>query len=122
MKNDLENLMKQYRVDALWISGPTQHNPAMVYMTGKAHVTDADLFVMPGKTPFLCHNPMEREEAAKSGFQLINFAKYNYKALLNEANNNIPTAIALRYKHILTEIGLTKGKVLIYGTREVGNF
>ena len=122
MKNDLENLMKQYGIDALWISGPTQHNPAMVYMTGKAHVTDADLFVMPGKTPFLCHNPMEREEAAKSGFQLINFAKYNYKALLNEANNNIPTAIALRYKHILTEIGLTKGKVLIYGTREVGNF
>lgn len=122
MKNDLQHLMSQNNVDALWISGPALHNPPMVYMTGGAHVTDADLFVLKDGRHFLCHYPMEREEAAKSGYDLINYAKYDLKSLLRAADNDMTTALATRYKLILNEIGLTKGKIKLYGTREVGNF
>ncbi len=122
MKQDLEHLMEKNDIDALWISGPAQHNPAMVYMTGGFHVTNADLFVMRGRTPILVHDPMEREEAAKSGFQLINTSQYDFKSLLKEASEDLNSALALRYQLILNEIGLRQGKVKLYGTREVGNF
>jgi Xaa-Pro aminopeptidase len=122
MKHELEALMKQQGVDAIWISGPAQHNPPMVYLTGGAHITNADLIKMQGKLPFLCHDPMERDEAAKSGYPLINTSKYDYKALLKEADDDPIIALALRFKMILTEFGLTKGRVMLYGTREVGNF
>jgi len=122
MKQDLELLMTQQGTDAIWITGPAQHNPSMVYMTGGGHVTSADLFKLKGQVPFLCHGPMERDEAAKSGYSLISYAKYDQKALLAEAGGDQITMSALLYRQILAEIGLTKGKVLLYGVRDVGPF
>jgi len=122
MKQDLEILMAQQDTDAIWITGPAQHNPSMVYMTGGGHVTSADLFKLKGQVPYLCHGPMERDEAAKSGYRLVSYAKYDHKALLTEAGGDQLTYSALLYKKILTEIGLTKGKVLLYGVRDVGPF
>ena len=114
--------MQQNKVDALWISGRGQHNAAMVYFTGIAHLTDADLFIIPGKTPTLCHGSMERDEAAKSGFNLVCYANYDINALIKEAKGDLGLALALRYKQILEDIGLVRGKVLLYGLRDVGPF
>ena len=122
MKQHIDSLMQQNQVDALWISGAGQHNSAMVYFTGIAHLTGADLFIIPGQTPILCHGPMERDEAAKSGFQLVSYADYDFNALLKETNGDMRLAVALRYRQILESIGLTKGKVLLYGSRDVGPF
>ena len=55
MKKDLERLIKENNVDALWISGAAQHNPSMTYFTGAVHVTNADLFIIPGRQPILLH-------------------------------------------------------------------
>ena len=122
MKQDLEILMAQHGTDAIWITGPAQHNPSMVYMTGGGHVTNAALFKIKGQVPILCHDSMERDEAAKSGYNLISFSKYDFEALMAEAGGDLITYSALLYKQILTEIGLTKGKVLLYGVRDVGPF
>jgi Xaa-Pro aminopeptidase len=65
---------------------------------------------------------MERDEAAKSGFQLVSYADYDFNALLKETNGDMRLAVALRYRQILESIGLTKGKVLLYGSRDVGPF
>ena len=43
MKNDLDQLMKENGIDVLLIVGPAQHNPAMFYLTGGGHITNADL-------------------------------------------------------------------------------
>ena len=43
MKTDLDALMQEKDLDAILITGPAQHNPAMVYMTGGGHVSSADL-------------------------------------------------------------------------------
>ena len=122
MKQQIDYLMQQNEVDALWISGRGQHNAAMVYFTGIAHLTDADLFIIPGKTPTLCHGSMERDEAAKSGFNLVCYANYDINALIKEAKGDLGLALALRYKQILEDIGLVRGKVLLYGLRDVGPF
>jgi Xaa-Pro aminopeptidase len=122
MKKDLENLMQKNNADALWISGAAQHNPSMVYFTGGIHVTLADLFIIPGRTPILFHGTMEREEAAKTGFELISYARYPISEFTKLANGDNLLASALRYKKMFEDIGLTKGKVLLYGVREFGPF
>lgn len=43
MKNNLDVLMQENDLEAILITGPAQHNPAMVYMTGGGHVSYADL-------------------------------------------------------------------------------
>jgi len=120
MKQDLDQLIIKQGADALWITGAAQHNPAMVYLTGGAHVTGADLFIRPGQKPVLCHGMMERDEAAKTGYELLSYAKFPMQAYLEQAHGDLLEASALRYAEILKEIGLTEGKVLLYGMVEFG--
>lgn len=122
MKQDLDALMRKHEINYLWISGPAQHNPNMVYFTGDCHVTNADLFYIPGQTPILLHGMMEREEAAKTGYRLISYSNYPNQQFLALANNDMAEASALRYKQILEDIGITKGRVMVYGMREFGPF
>jgi Xaa-Pro aminopeptidase len=121
MKEHLEQLMKQYGVDALFITGPAQHNPAMVYFTGIIHVTQAELVKKRGATPILFHGPMERDEAAKTGFLTRSYSDYPYTAFLKLAKDDRVLASALRYKKMLEDCDLKKGKVALYGQMDLGS-
>jgi Xaa-Pro aminopeptidase len=57
----------------------------MVYLTGGGHMTQADVILQAGQDPVLCHAPMERDEAAKTGMTTLNYSKYPLKARLAEA-------------------------------------
>jgi len=63
---------------------------------------------------------MEREEAAHTGLQTINYSRFPLKDRLEKAEGDRLMAHALLYKGIFEEIGLTAGKVLIYGRTDVG--
>ena len=120
MKTDLDRFMQEKELDAILVTGPGQHNPAMVYMTGGCHLTNADLIKIKGEQAVLFHYPMERDEAAKSGLKTKNLAEYDFTALLNQANGDYLRALVMRYKMMLEEVGLLSGKVAIYGRSEVG--
>lgn len=120
MKTDLDKLMFDNHLDAILITGPAQHNPAMVYMTGVGHVSYADLIKKRGEEPILFHNPMERDEAAKSGLKTKSLTDYNFSELLNQADGNYQLAIAKRYQLMLTELGIDSGTLALYGRSEVG--
>ena len=122
MKSDLDRLLKDNHAEALWITGPAQHNPPMVYLTGGGHMTQADVIQRVGQPPLLCHAPMEREEAARTGLQTLNYSKFPLKERLAAANGDHLTASALLYKSIFEEIGLREGKVLLYGRTDVGKY
>jgi Xaa-Pro aminopeptidase len=122
MKSELDALMEEKGLDAILITGAAQHNPAMVYMTGGGHVSSADLIKRRGQTPVLFYNPMERDEAAKSGLITKNLMEYNFTQLLNEANGDYQRAIAKRYQLMLTELGINKGNIALYGRSEIGTF
>lgn len=122
MKKDLEILMKKHNADALWISGAANHNPTMYYFTGGIHVTGGDLFIIPGQKPILFHGMMEREEAAKTGYDLISYSKYPVQDFMKLAEGDLLEAAALRYKKMFEDINLTTGNVLLYGAREIGPF
>jgi Xaa-Pro aminopeptidase len=121
MKNDLDFLMQNNGLDALIVTGSAQHNPAMVYLTGIAHMT-GDLIKKRGADPVLFHGVMEREEAAKSGLPLKSLESYDMKELLKQFEGDFIKATAERYKNMLTDLGITSGKVALYGKVEVGSF
>jgi Xaa-Pro aminopeptidase len=122
MIRDIEILMQQQHADALWISGAALHNPSMVYFTKGIHVTQADLFYRLGQEPVLFCGPMERDEAEKTGFHLRSYADYDYFAYLKMAQGDVQKAQGMRYQQMLVDIGLTEGKVMLYGMREFGTF
>jgi Xaa-Pro aminopeptidase len=121
MKNDLDGLMRENGIDALLVNGRGQHNPNMVYLTGgPRHMTQADIIKKAGSPPVLFCAPMERDEAANSGLQTINYNQYPWADLLKKVNNDPLKARALRYKHMLKDLNIHKGKVAISGQGDLG--
>lgn len=115
MKQDLDTLMEAAGLDALLVSGPATHNPAMFYFTGNVHVDPGELVKLRGKEPVLFCNPMEREEAARTGLQTKNLAEYHIQKLLKKADGDPAKATAMRYQKMFADLGLESGRVAIYG-------
>jgi Xaa-Pro aminopeptidase len=120
MKQDLDRLMRERGLDAMWITGPANHNPALVYFTGVANITRADLIKKQGEPPILFHYPMEREEAARTGLRCRNFNEFNLDEILKEAGGNAAQAGAIRMARIFREMGI-RGHVAIGGKVELSS-
>ena len=120
MKSDLQKYLEQHQVDAIWVTGPAQHNPFMTYLTGGGHMTQADIILRTGAAPTLYHAPMERDEAAKTGLNTLSYSQYPLKERLATAKGDRLTAHALLYKHIFEALDLTAGKVILYGRTDAG--
>ncbi len=115
MKSDLDMLMEARDVDVLWVTGPAFHNPPMYYLTGGAHLTHAELIKVRGQPPVLFYNPMERDEAARTGLCTRNLAEYQSDELSKLANGNPNKAQVLRYQRMLSDMGVHAGRMAIYG-------
>ncbi|MCW5875114.1 MAG: aminopeptidase P family protein [Anaerolineales bacterium] len=120
MKSDLPALMEARGLDALLVLGDALHNPAMTYFTGVAHVTDGLLVLKRGEEPILFYHNMERDEAASTGLQTRSITDYNYREIYEQEGKNPLRATARLYQRMLLDIGLTSGKVAVYGQRDAG--
>lgn len=120
MKRDIDDLMVANGLDALLVTGPAQHNPAMYYFTGGGHITNADLIKVRGCDPVLFHYPMERDEAAKTGLTTRNLADYQYSELLKQTGGDVKEASILRYQKMLSDLGITNGRLAVYGKVDAG--
>jgi Xaa-Pro aminopeptidase len=112
--------MQERNLDALWISGAANHNPALVYFTGVANITGADLIKRRGKSPVLFHYSMEREEAARTGLVCRNINHYKPQELLRQAGGNQTRAKALRMARTFRELGV-KGRVGVAGNVDLAS-
>ncbi|MBS1248546.1 MAG: putative dipeptidase PepE [Chloroflexi bacterium] len=121
MKNDLDQLMQANNLDSLLFTGPAQHNSPMYYMTGGGHMTGADLVKKRDEEPVLFYRPMERDAAAATGLKAKNLAEYEYKKLLKSVDGDHIQATALRYQKMLHDVGLTKGRMALYGKMDAGS-
>lgn len=119
MKSDLDSIMQANNLDVLLVMGPAQHNPAMVYLTGGGHLTAADLIKKRGEPAVLFHAGMERDEAAKTGLVTRGYSSYPFKELLDEAQGDMVQAIAIRYSRMFADLGISAGRVAVYGRMEL---
>ena len=120
MKSDLDALLAANGLDAMLVTGSGQHNPAMVYLTGGGHFSEADLIKKRGEEAVLFHASMEREEAAHTGLQTRSFSNYPWVELMRAAGGDRARALAIRYQRMFEDMGLTSGKVVLYGHADVG--
>ncbi|HLE51947.1 MAG TPA: Xaa-Pro peptidase family protein [Anaerolineales bacterium] len=120
MISDLDQLMQSLNLDAILVTGPAQHNPPMVYLTGGAHLTSADLIKKRGSKPVLFHNSMERDEAAKTGLPTKSLSDYRLDELLKHNNGNLLQATIQRYQKMLADLDLTTARLAIYGKIDAG--
>ncbi|NMC78698.1 MAG: aminopeptidase P family protein [Chloroflexi bacterium] len=120
MKENLDALMLDDHIDAILVTGAAQHNPHLVYLTGTAHLTQCDMIKLRGENGVIFFNPMEREEAAKTGLSPRSYP--NYMELLKLAGGDRLQATALRYQRMFESLGLRSGRVAVYGMAEVGRY
>jgi Xaa-Pro aminopeptidase len=118
MKSDLDALMEARQLDAILVFGDAEHNPPMYYFVGGGHVSGALLIKKVGKEPILFYNDMERDEAAKSGLKTVSFSEFPTSDFSDQANGDGQLAMALRFKKILSEYGLSGGRIAVFGKVE----
>ena len=109
MKSDLDGLMLSGNLDAIMVLGDAHHNPPMYYLTGGGHVNHAVLIKKRAAAAVLFCNVMEREEAARSGLNVV--------ALPNSPMEIFFGAEGVRQ---CSDAKLTQGRVGIFGHADVG--
>ena len=119
MKSDLDDLMKEKGLDAILVVGHAEHNSYMYYFVGGGHVSHAALIKKRGGEPVLFCGDMERDEAAKSGLKCIPYSKYDFESLREKANKDVLLANAMRSELMFKDLGLTSGRVGVYGSYDV---
>lgn len=121
MKTEIDRLMEEKGIDALFVIGAANHNAPMVYFTGVVHVSDAYLLKARGKPPILFYQTMERDEATRTGLQTKCLDDYDPEALIKKFDGDLVKVRAERLKLIFEEFQVG-GKVSLYGTGDVGSF
>jgi Xaa-Pro aminopeptidase len=119
MKSDLDRLMADADLEALLVSGSAAGNPPMMYFTGRAHLTYADLLKKRGAEPVLFHRPMERDEATRTGLATRNMEDYGLASLLEQAHGDTNLARAMRFQRLFAEYGVN-GRMAVAGRLDAG--
>ena len=109
MKADLDDLISKAGLDAIMVLGNAVNNPPMYYLIGGGHVNKAVLIKKPNRPAVLYCNAMEREEAAKSGLEVVPLGIGGVDTLLDDP------------RVILGAQGLTSGRLGVYGTLDIGD-
>ncbi len=119
MKQNLDQLMEARNLDALVASGKIHGNPALYYLTGGAGMTSAILVKRRGEPATLIAGPMEREEAAATGLDVVVSSRYEYASLLREHSGDLLAADVSYYQRIFADLGV-QGRMGFYGLRDQG--
>lgn len=107
---------------AILVVGNAEHNPPMTYLLGGGHVSGAVLIKKQGEEPVLFCNDMERDEAAKSGLHVRRFGEFPWMDLLREADGDASLAAAMRLERMFADVGVTAGRVGLYGQVDLSSW
>lgn len=119
MKKELDGLMEQRGIDVAVVTGAVKGNATMYYMVNGAAISHAVVIKKRGEEPVLLCGSMEREEAAASGLETIDTAKYNFVKMIKDAGGDRLAATVAYYRAIFEEFGV-RGNVGFYGQGDVG--
>jgi Xaa-Pro aminopeptidase len=118
MKRDIEPLLRERNLAAAVLLQGETHSPSFRYLTGPNGHLVGILLLRPGEKPFLVHGTMERDAAAKTGFELADFGSLGYRRMLEEEGT--PNKAMARLLEFLLRRFRVKGRVLVSGIEEVG--
>ena len=121
MKSELDALMAKRDLDAFVITGGEGENMPRYYMTNGAHITSGNVIKARGQQPLVVVNPMEVEEARKSGLRVVTQTELGFFKLLEQTGDKAQAR--LRFWGVMLEAaGLKSGKVGVYGRGEINEY
>jgi Xaa-Pro aminopeptidase len=118
MKADLDRLMAERGFAALLVIGEVEGNHALRYLTNGARITHGTVLKVAGQPPLIVANAMERDEAAKSGLQVVTTTEFGYHDIIRRTGNLLEADAEL-LAAILTRYGVS-GTVSVYGVSDPG--
>jgi len=121
LKEHISHLMKEREIDVAIIEGPDGMdgaNPAFTYLTGGEHV-QGSVIIRRDQPPVLLHRTMERDNAAATGLELINYDRWPMREILEENPDPLNAKTEL-YRRIMSDLDL-KGRIAFYGTGSIGS-
>jgi len=116
MRSDLDVLMAERGLDAFIIPGTETDSSHRDYMTGgvKAHCA---VIKKQGAAPVLIANPMEIDEAAKSGLEVLTNDDFNLMGIIKEHGRGTAAAQAAYWQAVFDRFEIS-GTVTIFGHTE----
>jgi Xaa-Pro aminopeptidase len=118
VKRDLDGLLRERNLAAAVLLQGETPSASFRYVTAAQGHLLGILLLRPGETPFLVHGAMERDAAARTGFQLADYGSLGYRRILEEEGT--PNKATARLLEFLLRRFRVKGRVLVAGTEEVG--
>jgi Xaa-Pro aminopeptidase len=118
MKSDLDRLMAARGMDALVAVCEEAYSPPADYLTNGAKITHGMVIKKRGAEPIIYANPMEVEEAAKSGLKVVSFGEMGLYDLYAELNGDRETAQPILWERALKASGVEQGMIGLYGVIE----
>lgn len=120
MKADLDRLMAEKNIEQLVVFGPDglgTVNAAFNYFIGGRHIVGM-VVKKRGQKPLLIHGVMERDDAAKTGLELIENTRWSLKEIQQQFTDPFAARVEL-HRRMFVDLGVT-GRVAFYGVADVG--
>ena len=93
MKNDIDNLMKQRDLDAIFVTGSTRNNPAMYYLTNGSQIGEHSMLVKKRDSEaVLIVIGMERDEARSSELQILQLSEFQNSITEKQETTSVKNA------------------------------
>lgn len=121
MKSDLNRLMAERDLQALFVTGDGHDNPPRAYLSNGADITGGLIIQKRGGAPVMIVNPMEIEEAAKSGLAVYSYNDLGYAELLEKAEGSRSKAEVALWGRCLEKFDIPAGKIGVYGVGSVNH-
>ena len=115
MKSDIDRLMLERKLDAIVVAGGEEFSAARYYLSNGAQISHGTIFKARGRAPLLVCSRMELEEAAESGLEVKTDVELGFYDRYKEARGNGIKATALHWADVLARLGLSTGRVGLYG-------
>ncbi|MBE0434136.1 M24 family metallopeptidase [candidate division WOR-3 bacterium] len=117
MKKDLDQLMKKMGIDAIHAEGHANRDADLYYLLNGVNIY-AHYIKKRGKPACVVHSPIEREEAQKTGHQLINMNNYDLRRIAEKYQDQ--RKAGAHFLRLLFDELKVKGNVVFYGSYPVG--
>lgn len=118
MKSDLDRLMAERNIDALFTLPGEHYDTYRAYLANGADFSGM-VFKKRGHAPVLLANLMEVDEAARSGLTVYSYEDFEYGKILKEHQDDRNAASLELYRRVFDKLAIT-GNVGLYGVGDLG--
>ena len=121
MKADIDALMNERGLDAIFIAGGEGYSEVRDYMTNGAPITGGYVVKKYGNDPVLIVNGMETEEAKKSGYEVVSYGDIRVHELIETYDDQNMRQVMV-WQRCLQAADVNSGKIGMYGRGDINAY